>query len=144
MKKRKGISLVIVTTAVAIMMILISVASVVGSGAISSANFDEYRSNISRVSDLVNEYYLQNDSLPVTNDVVNLYSLPNDFRAELKDNNDLSNTLFVINVDLLNDETIKNGRGTLSSQDVFLVAEETNNVYYMKGFKYKSKTYYGV
>lgn len=144
MKKRKGISLVIVTTAVAIMMILISVASVVGSGAISSANFDEYRSNISRVSDLVNEYYLQNDSLPVTNDVVNLYSLPNDFRAELKDNNDLSNTLFVINVDLLNDETIKNGRGTLSSQDVFLVAKETNNVYYMKGFKYKSKTYYGV
>lgn len=144
MKKRKGISLVIVTTAVAIMMILISVASVVGSGAISSANFDEYRSNISRVSDLVNEYYLQNDSLPATNDVVNLYSLPNDFRAELKDNNDLSNTLFVINVDLLNDETIKNGRGTLSSQDVFLVAEETNNVYYMKGFKYKSKTYYGV
>ena len=144
MKKRKGISLVIVTTAVAIMMILISVASVVGSGAISSANFDEYRSNISRVSDLVNEYYLQNDSLPVTNDVVNLYSLPNDFRAELNDNNDLSNTLFVINVDLLNDETIKNGRGTLSSQDVFLVAEETNNVYYMKGFKYKSKTYYGV
>lgn len=144
MEKRKGISLVIVIAAVVIMMILISAAAVVGSNAITSANFDEYTLNISRVSDLVNEYYLKNEKLPITSDVVNISSLPNEFKQELKDNNDASNKLFVVNVELLEDETIKSGRGNLSSQDVFLVAEETNNVYYMKGFKYKSKIYYGV
>ena len=144
MKKRKGVSLVIVTTAVIIMLALISVAVVVGSNAITTANFDEYISSINRVADSINEYYLEKGSLPVTNDVVNISVVSNDFKQQLKENNDVSNRLYVVDVDKLEDATIKKGRGSLSSQDVFLVAEETHNVYYMKGFKYKSKIYYGV
>ena len=33
--------------------------------------------------------------------------------------------------------------GTTEDQDIFVVAENTNNVYYIKGFKYKGKTYFG-
>ena len=144
MEKRKGISLVMVIAAVVIMMVLISTAAVVGSNAINSANFDEHILSISRVSDLVNEYVIENQELPITSDVVNISALPDKFKQKLKESNDASNRLYVINMELLNDATIKKGRGTLSSQDIFLVAEETNNVYYMKGYKYKSKIYYGV
>lgn len=144
MNRKSGISLVIVATAVIIMLTLISVASVVGSNAITSANFDEYISNIRRVADDVNEYYVENKTLPVTSEIVTTSSLSDEFRGEATLNGDLNNKLFVIDVSLLKDSTIKNGTGSVQNQDVYLVAEDTNNVYYMKGFKYKSKTYYGV
>lgn len=143
-RSKSGISLVIVVTAIVIMITLISVATVVGSQAITSANFDEYISSINRVSDSVNEYYLEHKELPIKSETVNITSVPNEFKKQLKDNNDASSTLYVVNVELLEDSTIKKGRGTLTSQDVFLVAKETHNVYYMKGFKYKKTVYYGV
>ena len=144
MNKKSGISLVIVATAVIIMLTLISVASVIGSNAITSANFDEYISNIRRVADDVNEYYIENKTLPVINEIVTASSISDEFKGEVTLNGDLNNKLFVIDVSLLKDSTIKNGTGTVQNQDVYLVAEDTNNVYYMKGFNYKSKTYYGV
>lgn len=144
MKNKEGISLIIVTTAVVIMLVLMSAAVVVGNNAIVSANFDEYISSIRRVSDSLNAYYIDHKQLPVTGDVLNVSSLPDSFKKQLSENNDLNNNLYIVNVELLNDSTIDKGKGTLESQDVFLVSEETNNVYYLKGFKYKSKVYYGV
>ena len=88
MKRKQGISLVMVIAAVVIMLVLISSAAVVGSNAIDSANFDEYILSVSRVSDLVNEYFLNNNNLPVTADVVNISSLPNEFKQQLVNNND--------------------------------------------------------
>ena len=45
-KMKKGFSLSTVVIAISIMLILISSVSVIGSSAISSANFDEYKSQI--------------------------------------------------------------------------------------------------
>ena len=42
----------------------------------------------------------------------------------------------------LNDYNIKKGRGNVENKDVFLVTENTNNVYYLKGFKYRGKVYF--
>ena len=133
-----------VTAAVTIMLLLVSVASVVGNNAINTANFDEYISSINRVSDNVNEYYIANNKLPITSDSVNISSISDDFKSDLIANNDKTNRLYFINIAALQDKTIKKGTGTIESQDVFLVAENTHNVYYMKGYKYKGKVYYGV
>ena len=141
---KKGISLIMVVAAVAIMMILISAASVVGSGAIGTANFEEYKSLLSRVSDNVNEYYVQNGVLPITTQVIAFNSLGNEFANAIVANNDQANTLYVVDMSKLNDSTITKGNGDVKSQDVFLVAKGSNNVYYMKGFKYRSKVYFGL
>lgn len=133
-----------VTTAVAIMLLLVSVASVVGSNAINTANFDEYISVINRVSDNINEYYIKNNKLPITSNVVNISSISDDFKTDLIENNDKANRLYVVNISELEDKTINKGTGNIENQDVFLVAENTHNVYYMKGYKYKGKIYYGV
>lgn len=45
---------------------------------------------------------------------------------------------------MLEDATIKRGQGTVMDKNVFVVAENTNNVYYIKGFKYKGKVYFGL
>lgn len=141
---KKGISLVMATAAVTIMLLLISVASVVGSNAINTANFDEYISSINRVADDINEYHIANEKLPITSDSVNISSISDDFKSALIANNDKTNRLYVVDIVALEDTTIKKGNGTIESGDVFLVAENSHNVYYMKGYEYKGKVYYGV
>ena len=49
---KKGLSLSTVVIAISIMLILVSSVSVIGSSAITSANFEEYKSNINTDEEL--------------------------------------------------------------------------------------------
>lgn len=140
---KKGVSLLIVVVAISVMVILISTTIIFGTSSIKTAQYEEFLSQLNRVSSSLNEYTLQNNSLPTTNEVVSGVSLGDDFFAELISKKDENNRLYVIDVDLLRDGTIKRGYGTVQDQDIFVVAENTNNVYYVKGFKYKGKVYFG-
>lgn len=139
---KKGISMVTVLIAVSVMMILVSSVSVIGSSAISSANFEEYKSKVERVADEINIYINENGTLPITNQIVSINSLGGDFLEAVKEKNDLSNKFYVVDISKLNDYSIENGKGNLNNKDVFLIAENSNNVYYLKGFKYKGKVYF--
>ena len=139
---KKGISMVTVLIAVSVMMILISSVSAIGSSAISSANFEEYKSKVERVADEINIYINENGTLPITNQSVSINSLGGDFLEAVKEKNDLSNKFYVVDISKLNDYSIENGKGNLNNKDVFLIAENSNNVYYLKGFKYKGKVYF--
>ncbi len=139
---KKGLSLSTVVIAISIMLILVSSVSVIGSSAITSANFEEYKSNIDRVSDEVNIYVTDNGTLPVTNEVIAINSLGQDFLNQVKENGDLANKFYLVDISKLNDYNIKEGRGNVENKDVFLVTENTNNVYYLKGFKYRGKVYF--
>lgn len=140
---RKGLSLSTLVIAITVMLILVSSVSVIGSLAINSANFEEYKSQIERVSDEVNIYSNENGSLPVTNQSIAINSLGNDFLEQVKENGDLTNKFYVIDISKLDDYNIKKGKGTVENKDVFLVCDNTNNVYYLKGFKYRGKIYFG-
>lgn len=139
---KKGISLIIAVMAITVMSIIISAASVVGSSVITSANFDEFISQINRVSDNVNEYYISNNELPITGEIVALESLGNHFIKSVVENGDEGQNLLVIDMNKIKDSTIKNGIGKTISKDVFVVSEISHNVYYLKGFKYKDKLYF--
>lgn len=139
---KKGLSLSTVVIAISIMLILVSSVSVIGSSAITSANFEEYKSNIDRVSDEVNIYVTDNGTLPVTNEVIAINSLGQDFLNQVKENGDLANKFYLVDISKLNDYNIKKGRGNVENKDVFLVTENTNNIYYLKGFKYRGKVYF--
>ena len=139
---KKGLSVSTVVIAISIMLILVSSVSVIGSSAITSANFEEYKSNIDRVSDEVNIYVTDNGTLPVTNEVIAINSLGQDFLNQVKENGDLANKFYLVDISKLNDYNIKKGRGNVENKDVFLVTENTNNVYYLKGFKYRGKVYF--
>lgn len=141
---KKGITMSVVLVAIVIMMLIISAATVVGTNAVSTANFEEFKSIISRVSDDINEYYVKNNELPVKNEIVATASLPQDMQSILSKNGDLDDKLYVVDMSKINDATLKKGRGTIESQDVFLVSETKQNVYYLKGYKYKSVVYYTI
>ena len=139
---KKGFSLSTVVIAISIMLILISSVSVIGSSAISSAYFDEYKSQIERVSDEINIYINENGNLPIKNEEVDINSLGTDFLNQARENGDTTNKFYVIDISKLNDYSLKKGNGNVEDKDVFLVAENTNNVYYLKGFKYRGKVYF--
>ncbi|MEG2348557.1 MAG: hypothetical protein RSB67_02785 [Clostridia bacterium] len=139
---KKGVTLIIAVVAISVMSVLISAAAVVGSSSITSANFDEYVSQLNRVSDDVNQYYIENGKLPVTGEIVALESLGNYFINTVVEKGDDTEKLLVVDMARISDSTIKRGRSTIMSMDVFVVTENTHNIYYLKGFKYKSQLYF--
>jgi len=143
MKNKSGITLLVVITATVVMMLIITSASVIGAGSIAAANFEEYKASLSRVQDNINVYYLENEKLPVTNEIVSGNSLGDDFYNNVKLNSDENNKLYVVNIGLLKNDTIRKGTGTVANKDVFLVAENTHNIYYLKGSAYKGQVLYG-
>ncbi len=141
---KKGISMIVLTVAISVMVVLITSSVIVGSTAIKTAQYEEFLSQVSRTADSVNQYIVKNEKLPTDGTIVSGNSLGENFLAELKTKNDLNNKLYLIDVNLLEDATIKRGQGTVMDKNVFVVAENTNNVYYIKGFKYKGKVYFGL
>lgn len=141
---KKGVSMIVLTVAISVMVVLITSSVIVGSTAIKTAQYEEFLSQVSRTADSVNQYIVKNEKLPTDGTIVSGNSLGENFLAELKTKNDLNNKLYLIDVNLLEDATIKRGQGTVMDKNVFVVAENTNNVYYIKGFKYKGKVYFGL
>ena len=141
---KRGVTLSVVVVAIVIMLIVISSATVVGTSAISTANFERYQSEIGWVMDDVNVYYMENGKLPVTNESVSFDTLTDEFKSLIAKKGDQNANLRVVNVSLLEDPNIKMGYGDVLSKDIFLVSDTTQNVYYVKGFKYKGVVYYSL
>lgn len=144
---KKGITVSSLVIAITIMLILVSTATVVGVRSIKTASYEEFISEILRVSDDVNDYYLRNDGLPISDTQIEIISkagLSASLKKEILSNGDEYNNLYVVDMNKLKSESVKIGYGTISNLDVFLVAENSNNVYYYKGIVYKGVTYHGV
>ena len=141
---KKGITITTLTLTVIIMLIIIGTASAVGVSAIHTAAYEEFVSKLNRVSDCVNEYYLSNKELPITNEIVSKEGLKDSLKNEIITNKDGNNELCVIDMRKINAESVNIGKGTVSNMDVFLVASGTNNIYYLRGMSYKGTTYHGV
>lgn len=142
MNKKNGITMLVLIVAVVVMIILISSASVIGGNSINTAKFDEYLSNLKRVSDNVNEYYLKNGKLPITNEQIDASSFSDAFANDVSKNGDQKNKLYIIDMSKIQDSSVSNGIGSITDKDVYIVAQNSQNVYYLKGFKYKSVMYF--
>ncbi len=145
MKSRRGVTTTVIILAVVIMFIILTTASVIGSRNIQTVSYEEYVSQLNRVSNAVNEYILKNDTIPTaSNEIVAKASLTEDLKNELTANGDLNNNLYVVDMSKISVNNVNKGKGTTSNRDVFLVAENTNNVYYYKGYRFRGTMYYGV
>lgn len=141
---KKGVTLSILAVTVIIMLAIATTVTVVGTNMIQTASYEEFSSKIVRVSNSVNKYVVDNKTLPTTLEIVAKEGLPEELKAEITKNNDDANNLFVVDMTKLRVESVNIGSGTVADMDVFVVAENTNNVYYLKGVEYKGTTYYGV
>lgn len=141
---KKGITISILAVTVILMITLVTTSTVVGTKAIQTAAYEEFLSKIERVSNDVNKYVIDNGNLPTTSEIISKEGLPNGLSEEIINKNDELNNLYVIDMTKLRTESVNIGKGTVEDMDVFIVAENTNNVYYLKGVEYRGTTYYGV
>lgn len=142
MKRGMTISLVAIT--ILVMFIIISVATAMGTSSIKSAINEEFRGKLSRVKDNVDMYLMTNKVLPTTGVVVSKTGLDVNLIASISENGDDQNNLNVIDMTKLNVEGVNLGYGTIQNRDIFLITENTNNIYYYKGMKYKGEQYYTI
>lgn len=144
MNKKSGITLTVLAVSIAVMLLLITASTIIGSGYVNDARYDGFKTMISVVSDNINAYLLENGELPTNNESVLYNSFDASFAKEVEKKGDQYNRLFIVDVTKLNNYTINEGKGNTTNGDVFLIAENSNNIYYLKGFKYKDKIYYGL
>ena len=141
--RKQGVTVSTLAIAVAVMLIIATSVSVVGIRSINTANFDDYASKLKRVADATLEYIDSKKEIPTTGEIVTLDGLPQDLITELTNNNDMGSNLCVVDLNQL--DVVSNiGNGTVQNSDVYVVSEDTNNIYYLKGKEYKGTTYYGL
>lgn len=146
MKTKKGISLV--TLAITIIVTVIFAGIIIAStdNVLTEAERDNFVIELSTIEDKVKEYHLLMGVLPVK---LGTTYTANEIKAklavssqqallanEITVNNDTNNTFMVIDIDLLGIQTDERGT-TQQDTDVFIVASNTLNVYYLKGFEYE-------
>ena len=141
---KRGITVSILVITVVLMFMIVTTATVVGARAIQTASYEEFLSKVIRVSNDVNEYVIKNNTLPTTLEIISKEGLPDGLKAELNKNKDATNNLFVVDMTKIRTESVNIGKGSVEDMDVFIVAENTNNVYYLKGVEYRGITYYGI
>ena len=141
---KKGITISILAITVVLMFILATTATVIGVKSIQTASYEEFLSQLSRVSNSVNKYFIDNRTLPIKSQIVAKEGLPVDLLTEITNNQDELNNLFVLDMTKIRVESVNIGKGNTQNMNVFVVAENTNNIYYLKGVKYKGKTYFGI
>lgn len=56
---KKGISMIVLTVAISVMVVLITSSVIVGSTAIKTAQYEEFLSQVSRTADSVNQYIVK-------------------------------------------------------------------------------------
>ena len=141
---KKGITISILVVTVILMFTIATTATVVGTRTIQTALYEEFLSKIERVYNDVNKYVVDNKVLPTTSEIIAKEGLPSGLKEELNNKKDASNNLYVVDMTKLKTESVNIGNGSVEDMDVFIVAENTNNVYYLKGVEYRGKTYYGL
>lgn len=141
---KKGITISMLAVTIVLMTVIVGIVGVVGTSSIKTAAYEEFLSKINRVSNEVNRYVIQNKTLPTTNEIISKQGLDEDLKAKITENNDINNNLFVIDTTKLKLESVNIGKGTVGDLDVFIVAENTNNVYYLKGIMYKGEKHFGM
>lgn len=145
-KQNKGVTLIILV--ITILLILIIASTVIYNISYNQENerLREIRTDITKLQGKINIYYAQNGTLPILEEYVP-QEMPD--RNENDDNN-----YFVINLRLLQDLTLAQGKGyediirgreaTQNVTDVYIINQKTHTIYYAEGVTANGQTYHTV
>lgn len=144
MKTKRGISLVVLIITIIVMTIIVGITIVQVGGGLNITYKSEFVYELSVIKDRIKEYYMLVGRLPVkeaeeyTADEI-IARVENaqkqDLLAnEIQINKDQSNKFFIIDLSLI--DTTESKRGiSQQDNDIYLVASNTLNVYYLEGVK---------
>mgnify|MGYP004530190377 FL=1 len=143
---KKGITFVAVMVTVAIMFILVSTVTISAINVINNSQKTKLATELAYVKEAVDNYYTTYNTYPIDESVtVKLNEVEdvdkNQFEGEDGYTSD-SIVLYVINKEKLGITETVYGNGNVANKDIYVFSKKTDRVYYLKGLKIGSKTYY--
>ena len=153
MNSKKGISLIVLVITIAVLLIISSAVIYTSADASNNAKLVAFASDLQQVEDLVTEYYITNNELPILTEtsyteatlVASIEEGADELSGEITLNGDTNTTFYKIDMSKLDISSTSRGvekDGDLT--DVFVIAEDTMNIYYLKGLKVAGKYYFSL
>ena len=146
---KKGFSLVTLLVTIFVIIILTSTVVISANSIYNSNKKIKFASEISYIKELVNSYMANNNgNLPSNSEVITSIRdiSMNEMQSQFQDE-DISNentiVLNKIDMSMINPGTLQYGNGTEEkSDDIYCISKKTGRIYYARGCKIGSKTYY--
>ena len=146
---KKGFSLVTLLVIIFVIIILTSTVVISANSIYNSNKKVKFASEISYIKELVNSYMVNNNgNLPSNSEVItSIRDISKDEMQSQFQDEDISNentiVLNKIDMSMINPGTLQYGNGTEEkSDDIYCISKKTGRIYYARGCKIGSKTYY--
>lgn len=153
MKNKKGVSLVVLVITIIVMIILASVIIFVSADATNNSKMAAFASDLTQIEDVIEEYYLNNNELPIVSgvsyskgQVINLISEGSTtLNEEIIENGDDSAVFYKVDLAKLPiDSSYRGIEADGDITDIYLVSSQNFNVYYLKGEKIANEYYFSL
>ena len=142
---KKGISLIVLSVSILVVMILASVLVVSLNKNYTQAQKIELATELDMLQTAVENYKSSTGYYPITDEILDISEIPDELKNTQFNKEELSsdNSFNVIDYDLIGVDNLKYGTGE-TYDDKFIVSTKTGKVYYAKGLKVGNETYYSM
>lgn len=143
-EKKKGISLLVLSITIVIMIILASTIIVSYSNILQDTLKKDFASEIYSIEKLAQEYYFMNQEYPVSDPyILSLSSIQEEFRYQFAKEKIEEDRITLYPIDLIQCgvENIKRGHRT-TEKDLYAISKTTGKVYYIDGITIEQIKYY--
>lgn len=153
LKKNKGISLVSLTIAVTIMLIMSTILIYNSETGVEISDLNKMYTDIKNLDRKISVYYAELGGIPVLRNGNEIIEYPIDnlsILEQCKNPND-NDKYYIIDLDAIDNITLNYGRDYYTivnnlvvsdEKDVYIINEQTHTIYYVKGIKQDEKNYY--
>lgn len=149
-KKIKGLSLISLTIAVVILIIISSLLIYNAKNGVKIRAYKMLQNDVQLLEDKVNAYYVKYSAIPAEIEYKNTTLLERMFNENKKSPND-GEEYYVIDLKALEGVTLNYGKDyenisteddTRKYEDVYIINKESHHIYYVKGINFDGKWYY--
>jgi len=138
LKNQKGITIVVLIITLIVLGILAGVAITNVDIGTDVRNYNYMCADIELIENKLKVYYGKYDKLPIKGEVITEAKETLGGQATSRDNDNY----YEIDLNELHGMTLNFGGGTNENKDIYIVNEQSLEVYYLKGVVYEGNTYY--
>ncbi len=138
LKSQKGITLIILIITIVILAVLASVTVMNFDSGTDIRNYNYMCADIELLENKILIYYNKNKTLPVKGNAIGGATEMLQGQASSRDNS----TYYQIDLAELPNMTLNYGRGNISDKNIYIINEQSHEVYYLKGVVYEGNNYY--
>ncbi len=138
LKSQRGITLVILIITIVILLVLASVTIMNFDTGTDIRNYNYMCADIELLEDKILVYYNNNKTLPTKGEAIANAKSMLGSQASSRDNDNY----YLVDVSKIMNITLNYGGGDLTNKNVYIINEQSHEVYYLRGVEYEGTTYY--